>query len=96
MKKMTLISALLAVFVLTWAATDDKESTSELTKNFITGNPEIASINQMSFGPEGLLFLGDSKKAAVYALNTKDVKATSETPEINIKEIGKASGRGRG
>jgi hypothetical protein len=36
-----------------------------LTSNFVTGNPEVASINAMSFGPEGILFLGDSKNATI-------------------------------
>ena len=44
----------------------------ELTKDFIYGNPEITSISSLSFGPEGILFIGDSKSAAIYALDTKD------------------------
>lgn len=74
---------------MTLSATDVMEPESEWTKSFVTGNPEIAAINQMSFGPEGILFLGDSKNAAIYALNTKDITATTETPEINISEFDK-------
>jgi len=48
---------------------------STLTSNFIKGNLEVASINALSFGPEGILFIGDSKKATIYALETKDTKA---------------------
>ena len=34
-------------------------------KGFITGTPKIESINAIAFGPEGILFLGDSKTASV-------------------------------
>ena len=84
MKKIVFAFAMCAVLVLTLSATDLMEPESNLTAGFVTGNPEIASINQMSFGPEGILFLGDSKNAAIYALNTKDLQATSEVAEINM------------
>lgn len=70
MKKIISLVALMATVLLMIAATKDKKS--ELTKNFITGDSEIASINSMSFGPEGILFIGDSKNAMIYALDTKD------------------------
>lgn len=84
MKKIILAFALCAVVLVSFSATDIKEPESDLTQGFVTGNPEIAAINQMSFGPEGILFLGDSKNAAIYALNTKDNTATKETAEINM------------
>ena len=87
MKQIVLAFALCAVFLLTLSATNSLEPESSLTKDFITGNPEIASINQMSFGPEGILFLGDSKNAHIYALDTKDVQATEALPEINVSDF---------
>lgn len=60
---------------------------SKLTEDFIYGNPEIASINSLSFGPEGILFVGDSKNAAIYALDTKDVEAKEKGSEINIGDF---------
>lgn len=89
MKKIALVSALCAMLLLTLSATDSMGPESNLTADFITGNPEIASINQLSFGPEGILFLGDSQNAAIYALNTKDTQASSEVGEINIGEFDK-------
>ena len=66
-----LIICVLPIFL--WAGGD-------LTQHFITGNPNIASINALAFGPEGILFIGDSKKAMVYAIDTQD-KTEAEAPE---------------
>jgi len=42
---------------------------SPLKDNFTTGNPEVKAINAMTFGPEGILFIGDSKSAQLVALD---------------------------
>lgn len=60
---------------------------NDLTADFVTGNTEIASINALSFGPDGIIFIGDSKNARVYALDTKDVEAKDKTEAINMKEF---------
>ncbi len=86
MKKILLAAGLCALVLLSISATDRTGSdASVLTKDFVNGNPEIASINQMSFGPEGILFLGDSKNAAIYALDTGDVTVTKANNEISIE-----------
>ncbi len=67
------INAFLLVLVLFLSANllanDDK---NPLTEGFVVGNPEVQSINAMTFGPEGILFIGDSKSAMVTAIDTKD------------------------
>ena len=55
-------------------------------RNFVTGTPEVSSINAISFGPEGILFIGDSKTASIYAIDTKDTDV-NEATTINIKNI---------
>ncbi len=88
MKKILLAAGLCALVLLSISATDlTGAAASSLTKDFVNGNPEIASINQMSFGPEGILFLGDSKNAAIYALDTGDVTVTEANNEISIEEF---------
>lgn len=37
--------------------------------SFSTGQPEIKSMSALAFGPEGVLFVGDGKGAAVYAVD---------------------------
>ena len=56
----------------------------DYTASFVEGTPEIQSINALTFGPEGILFLGDSKSAKVYAIETGDTeKAEVEKLELN-------------
>lgn len=47
---------------------------------------DIKSINAITFGPDGILFIGDSKSATVFAVNTKDVKK-QKAGAIEIKNI---------
>lgn len=53
--------------------------------NFVKGNPEIKSINALSFGPSGILFIGDSENAMVFALDTEDEAINSEHADYNIE-----------
>ena len=46
----------------------------------------IKSISALAFGPDGILFIGDSKSATVFAVNTKDTKKQKPSA-IDIKNI---------
>lgn len=46
-------------------------------EGFQKGAPGIQSISQLTFGPEGILFIADSKAASVVAIDTGDTKASS-------------------
>ncbi len=54
---------------------------------FTTGTPEIKSISALAFGPDGILFLGDSKSATIFAIDTKDASRIEKSPSIEIKNI---------
>ncbi len=47
---------------------------------FDFGDPELASINAITFGPDGILFIGDSQNASIIAIETED-KTFREAPE---------------
>lgn len=54
------------------------------------GTPDIKSISQLAFGPEGVLFLGDTRGAAVFAIDTQDTTkaeagSTLKIPNVNEK-----------
>src|SRR4051812_8649954 len=51
------------------------------------GTPEIKSISALSFGPDGVLFIGDSKSATVFAVDTKDTKKSNQSAPIEMKNI---------
>ncbi len=85
MKNLRLLSALFLVLLVgTSATTKDNE---DLFDNFKFDDTQIASINQLTFGPEGILFIGDSKNAAIYALNTNDAIAVDKAPELRMEKF---------
>ena len=88
-KKLLLGALLFLAAVITLSATYHYEEDRGLREGFTLGDPEIASIDQMSFGPDGVLFLGDSKKAAIYALDTKDVQSNATVEDIRIEGFDK-------
>ncbi|GEO09671.1 hypothetical protein [Segetibacter aerophilus] len=58
------------------------------TTGFVNGTPEIKSISSLAFGPDGILFIGDSKSASVFAINTKDAKK-NKAGAVEMKNIDK-------
>jgi len=61
--------------------------TSPLTADFVVGNPEVQSMNSIAFGPEGILFVGDSKSAVVTAIDTKDNTAAEAPKQIKMAKV---------
>ncbi len=53
------------------------------------GTAPVQSISAISFGPEGILFIGDSKSATVFAIDTKDKTATEKAAAVEVKDIDK-------
>ena len=56
-------------------------------KNALLLGPEIKSVSSLAFGPDGILFVGDSKSATVFAVNTKDLKQQKKPSAIEIKNL---------
>lgn len=53
---------------------------ASLTSGLQPGKAELRSAGSLAFGPEGILFVGDSAGAAVYALDTEDRTAGQPKP----------------
>jgi hypothetical protein len=85
MKRILYPISLLVIAVVTLAFIGNEKE--ELTKDFISGNPGIASINSLSFGPEGILFIGDSDNAAIYAIDTKDNTSKEKSDNIAVEDF---------
>ena len=54
---------------------------------FTMGTPEIRSMSAIAFGSDGVLFIGDSKSASVFAIDTKDAKSVSKSAPVEVKDI---------
>ncbi len=60
-----------------------------LTADFIIGNPEVRSVNALTFGPEGILFIGDSRRAEIIAIDTKDNTLVPSPEKVDFKQVDK-------
>jgi hypothetical protein len=84
MKKISFFIVIALAGLLIVAATDRSTSRSD---GFHTGSPEIKSITTLAFGPDGILLIGDSKSASIFAIDTKDISRVEKSPSIEIKNI---------
>jgi hypothetical protein len=50
------------------------------------GNPDLKSASALAFGPKGLLFVGDSAAATIYAIDTGDTKPAGDKA-LNVEQI---------
>src|SRR4030095_3545956 len=57
------------------------------TAGMSEGKPEIKSISQLAFGPEGILLVADSKSAAVFALATGDTVTAGGSDALKVEAI---------
>jgi hypothetical protein len=61
---------------------------SELTKGFKTGTPDIKAISLLETGPDGLLFIADSKSGNIFAIDTGDIsEPTADTENFAIADL---------
>src|SRR5262245_32849880 len=55
--------------------------------NMTMGKAELKSAGQLAFGPDGVLFVGDSMAGAIFAIDTGDTKSAASAGKIEIKGI---------
>ncbi len=63
------------------------KKSSGLREGMESGDPGIKSISAMAFGPDGILFIGDSRNATVYAIDTKDNTKVEKAAALEVKKI---------
>jgi hypothetical protein len=51
------------------------------------GNPELKSAGPLAFGPDGILFIGDTRGAALFAIDTGDRTPAGEKRPVEIKDV---------
>jgi hypothetical protein len=57
------------------------------TAGMSEGKPDIKSISQLAFAPEGILLIADSKSAAVFAVATGDTAAAGGSDALKVEGI---------
>ncbi|HEX9651567.1 MAG TPA: hypothetical protein VGA21_13470 [Cyclobacteriaceae bacterium] len=84
MKKYYVNGTLVLVLIVLFAGAN---KTADLFEGFETGTPEIKSMSSLTFGPEGILFIGDTRNAAVFAVETGDTSPGEAPQRINISNF---------
>ncbi len=51
------------------------------------GHPEIRSAGPLGFGPDGILFVGDTRGSALYAIDTGDRAAAARKQALHVKDL---------
>jgi hypothetical protein len=51
------------------------------------GKPDIQRAGVLAFGPQGVLFVGDAKSAAVFAIDTGDAEGDPSNVQLNIDAL---------
>ena len=74
-----LVVSVLAVFTTSHAA--------DLTSGMKQGKAEFKSMGPLAFGPDGILFVADTKAAAVVAIATSDTASKSASKELKVEGI---------
>jgi hypothetical protein len=59
----------------------------DLTSNLKRGTPDLKSATALAFAPEGILLVGDSQGAAVFAIATGDQKPTTASGALKVEGI---------
>jgi hypothetical protein len=62
-------------------------ATAQATSALAQGQPEIRSMSALAFGPEGVLFVGDSRGGAVFALDLGDKTAREVTKPGAVQDV---------
>jgi hypothetical protein len=62
-------------------------SAANWTAGMKEGKPEFKSISQLAFGPEGILFVADTKAAAVTAIATGDTAPAKGAKTVKVEGI---------
>jgi hypothetical protein len=83
MKKLYYSMLACAAFVLLIAANRSDNNPYGLKK----GTPSIQSISALAFGPDGILFIGDSTSASIFAIDTKDKTLVEKATAVEIRNV---------
>jgi hypothetical protein len=59
----------------------------EPTASLKQGKPDLKSAGPLAFGPEGILFVGDTKGAALFAIDTGDRAQAAEKRPVQLKDV---------
>ena len=57
------------------------------TASLKQGNPQLKSAGPLGFGPDGILFVGDTQGSAVFAIDTADRTAAGQKAPVQVNDL---------
>jgi len=60
---------------------------SPLARDFTTGTPSVKSMSVLAFAPDGILLIGDSEDAAIYAVDLNDRTVRSQKEALRLMDL---------
>jgi hypothetical protein len=57
------------------------------TASLKKGTPDLKSAGPLAFGPEGILFIGDTQGAALFAIDTGERASAAEKRPVEVKDV---------
>ncbi|HEY7544456.1 MAG TPA: hypothetical protein VID27_06225 [Blastocatellia bacterium] len=89
------VVALLGGSIIAWSrsttgatkAVASESPSTGVTAGMTYGSPDLKSANVLAFGPESVLFIGDSQSGAVFAVDVKDAAKDASATPVEVKEI---------
>jgi hypothetical protein len=75
-----------AIAILGAALTASLAMAGQATEGMKQGTPDLKSAGALAFGPDGILFVGDSQGAALFAIDTGDRAAADQKRPIEMKD----------
>jgi hypothetical protein len=64
---------------------------SDMTDSLKKGAPDLKSAGSLAFGPDGILFVGDTMGGAIFAIGTNDTKGDSKA-DVKVDKINEKIG----
>jgi hypothetical protein len=83
LRKLRRASAVLLGVALIAAGARGAEPSASMKK----GTPDLKSAGPLAFGPDGVLFVGDTKGAALFAIDTGDRTPAGEKGPVRVEKI---------
>jgi hypothetical protein len=77
----------LALAFLALGSTATLSLAAEPTASLKKGTPDLKSAGALAFGPEGILFVGDTKGAALFAIDTGDRTPAAKKDAVQAKDV---------
>ena len=81
------LSSLAAIGAVVLISAAVSAQAGDPTASLKQGNPDIKSAGPLAFGPEGILFVGDTKGSALFAIDTGDRAEAAHKSPVQVKDL---------